>query len=362
MEIRKVLLLGDYSAVHLTLRNGLRQLGVDCVLASEGDGFKGYETDINLSGKEYTSGLQKARNQGRILSKLKGFDVVQLINPSLGFGVLKSLAYIRFLKSFNKRVFSLVCAPDYHIWKLYRDGFFRYSPYSGMEEDHRQRGEGVVFDQKPVSTRLSYRLVVGALDGLISQSGDYYPPYKGHPKHLGMIPFPIDTDTIAYTENEVKGPVRILHGVQKGREHTKGSPFILEALQVIKARYGSGVEIMEASSVPFSQWQALQAKANILVDQTSCYAPAMNALQAMAMGKIVLTGAEQEFLDHHPYKARELPFFNIKPSVEEIVSVLDDLLSRPDEFVALGQAARTFVEEHHQYKKVAQQYLQIWTS
>lgn len=362
MEIRKVLLLGDYSAVHLTLRNGLRKLGVDCVLASEGDGYKGFETDINLSGKGQASRVEKLKHQAQILARLKGFDVVQTVSPSLGFGVLKSLAYIHYLKAFNQKVFSLICAPDYHIWRRYREEFFRYSPYWGMEQDHFKRGEKVVYDQQPFTTRTSYKLVVNAIDGLISLSSEYHQPYEGHKKHVGMIPFPVDTESICYADNEVDGPVKILHGVQRGREHTKGSPFVLAALEKIKSQYGSRVEILEATSVPYAQWQQLQAQAHILIDQTNCFAPGMNALQAMAMGKIVLTGAEKEFLDYHGYKTQELPFFNAEPSEEQIVQVLDNLLQRQHEFVSLGRAARKYVEEHHHYLLIAKRYVKLWNS
>ena len=34
----KILLLGEYSGLHLNLRDGLRELGHDVVLASAGDG------------------------------------------------------------------------------------------------------------------------------------------------------------------------------------------------------------------------------------------------------------------------------------------------------------------------------------
>ena len=36
----KILLLGDFSAVHKNLKDGLLELGHDVVLASDGDGFK----------------------------------------------------------------------------------------------------------------------------------------------------------------------------------------------------------------------------------------------------------------------------------------------------------------------------------
>ena len=47
----KVLLLGEYSNVHATLAKGLRDLGHEVTLASNGDFWKNYHRDIDLSRK-----------------------------------------------------------------------------------------------------------------------------------------------------------------------------------------------------------------------------------------------------------------------------------------------------------------------
>ena len=41
----KILLLGEYSNVHHTLAEGLRVLGHEVTVASDGDGWKGYDRD-----------------------------------------------------------------------------------------------------------------------------------------------------------------------------------------------------------------------------------------------------------------------------------------------------------------------------
>ena len=47
----KILLLGEYSNVHWTLAEGLRTLGHDVTVISNGDGWKNYKRDINLKRK-----------------------------------------------------------------------------------------------------------------------------------------------------------------------------------------------------------------------------------------------------------------------------------------------------------------------
>ena len=42
----KILLIGEYSNLHNSLKQGLVNNGHNVVLLSNGDGFKNYETDI----------------------------------------------------------------------------------------------------------------------------------------------------------------------------------------------------------------------------------------------------------------------------------------------------------------------------
>ena len=44
----KILLLGEYSNVHWTLSQGLRALGHEVTVVSNGDGWKNYPRDIDL--------------------------------------------------------------------------------------------------------------------------------------------------------------------------------------------------------------------------------------------------------------------------------------------------------------------------
>ena len=47
-QIMKILLLGEYSNVHWTLAEGLRALGHEVCVLSDGDGWKNYSRDISI--------------------------------------------------------------------------------------------------------------------------------------------------------------------------------------------------------------------------------------------------------------------------------------------------------------------------
>ena len=96
----KILLVGEYSRLHNSLKEGLLANGHQVVLVSTGDCFKKYDTDFsfhsailsnywllrkvkNLFYKLTTIDLEKAERGLRfylLFPKLKQFDHVQLIN------------------------------------------------------------------------------------------------------------------------------------------------------------------------------------------------------------------------------------------------------------------------------------------
>ena len=78
----KVLLIGEYSNVHATLAKGLRELGHEVTVVSNGDFWKDYPRDIDVTRRPGAlGGLLLTARLFRLLPRLRGYDVVQLINP-----------------------------------------------------------------------------------------------------------------------------------------------------------------------------------------------------------------------------------------------------------------------------------------
>ena len=112
----RILLLGDYSNVHATLSEGFKTLGHECVVASNGDNWKNYPRDIDLKREfglrgntDFLLRLMKA------LPKMRGYDVVQLINPI--FFELKAerlTPFYRYLRKHNGKMVMGAFGMDYY--------------------------------------------------------------------------------------------------------------------------------------------------------------------------------------------------------------------------------------------------------
>ena len=102
----KILLLGEYSNVHATLARGLRELGHQVTLISNGDFWKNYPRDIDVSRKPGRwGGISLMARIMLLLPKMSGYDVVQLINPLFFELKAERLRPIyQYLRNHNKKI------------------------------------------------------------------------------------------------------------------------------------------------------------------------------------------------------------------------------------------------------------------
>src|SRR5690554_2147025 len=142
-----VILLGDYSSVHLELSKALREKGYDVLLFSDGDAYKNIDCDVKLpslkthKNKWIRLFLYLVRFFGlfgfinylavkREIEKIGKISVAQIINPVVApsLGGLGNIFLIRYLRS-KVDVLSL-CAlgDDYHWVRACLNKRFKYSP------------------------------------------------------------------------------------------------------------------------------------------------------------------------------------------------------------------------------------------
>ena len=79
---------------------------------------------------------------------------------------------------------------------------------------------------------------------------------------------------------------------------------------------------------------------------------------SMLKGKLIMGGAEP--VANKMYGYENNPIFNICPDVDQICDTMIDILNRKDEIEMIGKQGRMFVEKYHDYKQIAQQYIDIF--
>ena len=143
----KILLLGEYSNVHWTLAEGLRALGHQVCVVSHGDFWKNYRRDISLvrPTQGRWDGLCYLAKVLLTLPRLRGYDVVQLINPCfLELKAERLYPIYRYLRRHNGKVFLGGYGMDYY-WvhtctttQTFRYSDFNFGPILRDSEDIRR--------------------------------------------------------------------------------------------------------------------------------------------------------------------------------------------------------------------------------
>ena len=373
-----VLLVGEYSRLHNSLKEGLIELGHNVTLAGTGDGFKGYPVDLNYEAKLFSLPVLKTikRYFNRIfkvdlgyvergvrfyflLPKLKGYAIVQLINetpiktlPSFERYLLKKL-----MKQ-NKKTFLLCCGIDYTVATYMLKRKPRYSVMDPYFNDKSLPEYGYIMEYADDQHKKTHDFLYESINGVIASDMDYYLPLQDNPNFLGLVPNPINLSRLPYIEHMINDKVVIFLGINRLTYNQKGIPFFEKTLDVISAKYGDKVEIIVVESIPYEDYINLYDRAHILLDQVYGYDQGYNALEAMAKGKVVFTGAEKEFMDY--YGLTEEVAINALPDVNYLVEKLSYLIDNPEEIKAISNRARTFIEKEHEFVKIARKYLEIW--
>jgi glycosyltransferase involved in cell wall biosynthesis len=377
----RILLVGEFSRLHNSLKEGLTALGHEVVIIANGDGFKNYPADLSTKAKWCETKLGNIPRQiifrltrfdiARIefgirfyfhLNKLKDFDVVQFINeapiqttPSLERFLLKKLIHQ------NKKTFLLCCGVDYLVAQHFIEKKERYSIMNPYFENPKSKKEyQFLLDFLSKSHKKTHQLIYQNIHGVIASDIDYLLPMQGHPKFQGLIPNPINMASIDFSELKIDDKIILFLGINRGTYFTKGITFFEKALEIVKEKMGDRVEIIIAENLPYQTYINQYNRAHIILDQVYSFDQGYNALEAMAKGKVVFTGAEIEFEKY--YNLTEKVAINALPDVDSLVKDLTHLIENPSEISAIGRRARTFIEEHHNYKNCAEDYLSKWNN
>lgn len=376
----KILLVGEFSRLHNSLKEGLTCLGHTVTIVSTGDSFKKYCNDfsyapsvmlknrfmLKIHNALYTFfridsiQLEKGIRFYFLLKKLKGYDHVQLINSDAieTYPVLSQWLYKKLLKQ-NVTMSLLVCGEDTPIVDYHLAGRARYSilsPYLAdrfLKETYRYTLKYATQPYRKLFEWLNKRANV-----LITSDLDYTLPMREMGFTVTHIANPVNTDVLKFEPAAISEKIIIFLGINRLSYIKKGITYFEQALALIKEKYGDKIKVIITENVPYNEYIKLYNKAHIVLDQVLGYDQGYNALEAMAKGKVVFTCAEKEFTDF--YGLTERVAVNALPDAKQIAAELGYLIENPDEITAISKQARVFIETEHQYIAIAKRYLEAW--
>lgn len=134
---------------------------------------------------------------------------------------------------------------------------------------------------------------------------------------------------------------------------------MLQAAKNIAEKYPGLISLQIAEGVPFKQYVSMMQECDVILDQLYSYTPAMNALEAMSQGIVVIGGGEPE--NYEILHETELhPIINVLPNHESVYHELEELVLHPERLPELKRQSVAYIQKHHEHIKVARQYEQLY--
>ena len=360
----RILLLGEYSNVHATLSKALKKRGHEVLLISNGDFWKNYPRDIDLS-RQYTKlgGLLYWLKVMILLPRLRNFDIVQIINPMfLELKAQRIFPIYNYLKKHNKRIVLCAMGMD-HYWvdACTNHKHLRYSDFN--IHDQLRTNKDAIAEQKDwlnTSKEALNRHIANTCDAIVSGLYEYWATYQLYfPKKNTFIPFPISIESQPKEIGSFHYPLKIFIGISKQRHEYKGTDIMLQAAKAIATKYPSKVILHEVNGIPFNEYQQIINGSDVLLDQLYSYTPAMNGLLAMSKGIICMGGGEPEnynILNESSLK----PIINVEPNYKSVEKALEELVLSPHKIQQLKEDSIRYIQKHHDANKVAKQYEDLY--
>ncbi len=359
----KILLLGEYSNVHATLADGLRCLGHQVTVVSNGDFWKDYPRDVDVSRKPgHLGGLLLLARILRLLPSWRGYDIVQLINPLfLELKAERLFSIYRYLQKHNRHVVMGAFGMDYYWAHTCSEVMpLRYSDFNiGKTLRHNVDAEVERADWIGTSKERLNKEIAQTCDAIVTGLYEYDVCYRpAFPDKTHFIPFPIKVDKDR-TDFSFTPPLKLFIGISRGRSEYKGTDIMLRAAQRVVSNNPGKVVLRKAEGVPFEQYVKMMQGSDAILDQLYSYTPSMNPLEAMSKGIICIGGGEAE--NYEILGEQHLrPIINVLPSEEDVYQQIQWLADHPDQIASLKRDSWAYVSKHHDYLKVARQYESLY--
>ncbi len=367
-----IVIIGEYSSFSKNLKEGFKLIGHNAFVYTWGDTFKkidpgdnSYLIDVSnfrLFGIKIKGShiLKKPLSAIRLHFHLKKqwknnkADYVLILNPAFVkkrnniFIPLVSIKDIRFILTPNGRMFLSACGHDY-IYCSFLPNCKKTNEYD-ISKSYVNVGR----------ERASFLNLIKDIKGVIPVMADYSEAYRFFRNEYkynicDTIPLPYNV-SLAECYNKIVGRIVIMHGIT--RPHIKGSYIILAALDKLKRKYSDIVEICIVKRLSLSEYLEIMKKSNIIIDQCYSLGYGMNTIEALAMGKVVLSGNEKD--NQLEYGVKTNPIISISPNSDIIFSRLEYLVLHPDMIGKISYESRKYAEEIHDCKIIADRYMKTF--
>lgn len=371
----RVLLVGEFSGVHRNLMEQLNKQGVHCDLLSDGDGWKGFNSTITIPKRRPIKGIEKIifpildflglaglssyRESRELIDDLEHYDVIQFINPQAikAFGAIGNLFLFRKLSKKAPKTFLCALGGDLCVEIFYLMGKLKYSPWSNFSLKRVMYYYQNISFFFPAHLTLHF-YVMRQVKAIIPGLYEYKRAYENNTKCTSIIGLPINSEEYNSIKLDRDGPVKIFYSKKPhmGDYYKKGYKYFDDALAILTEKKVA-YKLVTANGIPFSEYKALLADCDILLDQTLSYDKGMSGIIGMANGMVTFSGNES---DIEQYYGRKIPCINAEPDANELANKLTHIIQNFENYNLLRISCKEYIDKYHSSDVVCSKYIEVW--
>lgn len=236
------------------------------------------------------------------------------------------------LKLLHKKVFYEFHGSDLRNYKIARE---RNKYFVFEEDENRQAGikENVIEICKKA-------------DGVIIHDYELRAYLPKKQPNIYYVPLRLNVDDFqpVFPCQEQGKKITVVHAPSDTQ--LKGTEYVVNAVERLKKEYC--LDFILVQNKTQEEARKIYEEADIIVDQLIIGTYGVFAIEGMALGKPVITYIMPDMVDNFP---EELPIQNA--NVDNIEEVLKKLIMSSELRYRVGVAGRKYVEDYHDYRKVA---------
>ncbi len=318
--------------------HGLRNNGYDAVMAvrQPNPWISDVDIDLGLYGKTKVEMVKDSLKMIRFaFSALKKYDV---FHCHFAYSLLP-----RSLDAYLFRLFGLKVFAEFHgtdIRFIY-DPTVEYPYYMANVPEESLR----IKKKKKLDRLLKH------VDGIVIHDYELVPHIPDMGKPLYIVPLRVEIDKIEPHYPETGGnkvPVIVHAPSNRGKKGTEG---ILKLLETVKGDF----ELVLVENMSHDEAMKVYEKADIIIDQVAIGTYGVFSIEAMALGKPVVTYVSPESIEKLP---ADLPIVNA--DFDTMAGKIEELLENPELRAEIGRKGRQYVERYHDNTVVAKQLYKIY--
>ncbi|MBO1511740.1 glycosyltransferase [Metabacillus bambusae] len=310
-----------------SLTKGLQNIGINA------RSLNYYPSYLNYS-NNYRVNISKIKNADEISNLtteigLKAIEKFDIFHFHFGTTLISDHSDLRILKDSGKRVYMQHWGSDV-MQNSIAEKISKYVVVKNTDEDSIKR-------KLDFLSKYIKHCIVGV--GLYEYVKDFY-------ENVHISRAAIDIDSYAPSISTTKKSKPLIVHAPTSPEH-KGTKYILKAIENLKIKYD--FDFILVQNMSHEEAKNIYRKADLIVDQILIGAYGLFAVEAMALGKPVITWISEFMKDKYP---KELPIISANP--ENIEKKIEAVLKDKDMREELGFEGRNYVEEYHDMNKIAE--------